>query len=398
MYKKKLKRNILLYYLSSFFSAGLFTIPIWVVFQEGFLSFEQIAFFASLNLIVTIILELPSGALADIIGRKWAIGLGNIFSGLGFLAIGILQSYPSMWIYTLFYGFGSSLVSGALSAIVYDSLKELDREEDFLKVRSTSSLFFQLFASFSILVGGYTYKIYEATPYILRGGLLIISFLLFIFMQEPRIDTKKFSFKSYLKQIKIGAKESFKNKSVFLVSALYILVLGLAFSNHRFFSQPYMIELGLGDIQRSWIASIIKISVSFLAFFISRNKRVIKSKYYSLLLPMFMVMSLVPAYFVSFPFALIILFSIAFPSGCGSYFIGILINKKIRSKYRATAISTLNMFVSLLYATNIFVGGYIKELIPIKAYYSLIGIFITIVIVPLTILNIREINHEPKKN
>jgi hypothetical protein len=211
-------------------------------------------------------------------------------------------------------------------------------------------------------------------------------------MTEPRIDTEKFSLKSYIKQLKVGFREAFKNKQVARISLLYILVLGIATSNHRFFSQPYMIEIGLDDIQRSWLSAFIKILISIIALFIAKNKKLIKSKYYLLLMPLIMVFSLLPSYFIVLPLSYIILLGVAFPSGSGDYFIGAIVNQKIASRYRATAISTLNMFVSGVYIINTMIGGLIKDTVPVSNYYSIIGVLVLIVIIPLTITIIRYFN------
>ena len=69
--EKKLQSNIWKFYLFDIFGAMLFAVPIIVLFwQENGLSLTQIMILQSLFSIAMVILEIPTGYLADIYGRK----------------------------------------------------------------------------------------------------------------------------------------------------------------------------------------------------------------------------------------------------------------------------------------------------------------------------------------
>ncbi|HUV47172.1 MAG TPA: hypothetical protein VMW29_03495, partial [Candidatus Bathyarchaeia archaeon] len=69
-YKKRLRRNISLAYINSFVIALIFIIPVWVAFERRVLTFTQMALVEVFAAGITTFLELPTGALADLIGRR----------------------------------------------------------------------------------------------------------------------------------------------------------------------------------------------------------------------------------------------------------------------------------------------------------------------------------------
>jgi len=70
--KKDLSRNIPIFYIYNALGAGLFFVPIWVVYQQEFMTFSQMAFFNALFYIIILVFELPTGAFADLVGRKYS--------------------------------------------------------------------------------------------------------------------------------------------------------------------------------------------------------------------------------------------------------------------------------------------------------------------------------------
>ena len=388
--KRGYKRNIPLLYVFSALTAGLFTVPVWITFQQEFLTFTQMAFFNSLFFILILIFELPTGAFADIAGRKLSITLGTIFNAIGHIYIGLNPSISSMYVFVIANGLGAALISGAKQSLVYDTLIEIDQVSDYPRISAQLTLYFQVLASAAILAGGYVFAINSGLPYILRGVFCFIGVLPTLFLVEPLIDSEIFTWKNYVKQTKMGIREAFKTRYLAKLSLWYVLLKGIVTSNHRFFSQPFMLEFGLSEVQRSWIASIIKLFIAFLTVYLASRKKLFSSKYYLTFIPIIMILSLLPAHFVSWPFLLIILVGVALPSGGVSTFLGYPLQLHIASKYRATALSALNMVASLVYAINNTLGGFVVELFSVSWYYFSVGLFVLLVVVPLTVNIVRS--------
>lgn len=385
-----MKRNITLYYFFLIFRAALVTIPIWIVFQEKFLTFPQIAFFASLILFITVAAELPTGVLADLIGKKRTLALGALLSSLSFIVLGIYPSFNTMIIHSILLGLGGALISGADDAIIFDSLKDMNKEGQYPKLSANYSFIFQIIAMIATAAGGYLYLISDGLPYLVRGGFLMLAVPVALMMKEPFTDSETFTLRNYIKQTWIGTKEAFHNVYTAKVSWLYILIGGLSMSTQRFFVQPFLVEIEVGDVARGWTSSVTKFALALILILLTRNKRVFQSKYFALLLPVVMFLSLTFIQYTAFPAVLVLLIGINLPSGARSVFLGQIINENFRSKYRATAMSAVNMLMMGVYGLTNYFGGLYADNNSVSMLFAIIGIFSLVFLIPLTINIIQE--------
>ncbi|MBU0974944.1 MFS transporter, partial [Patescibacteria group bacterium] len=224
------KRNISIFYFVEFFSSLYFLIPIWVAFELRYLSFSQLATIEIIIYASQLILELPTGALADLLGKKPTIFMGMIISGISYIVFGISDSYIDFVISAFLMGLGASLTSGAREALLFDTLKQVGKENTFDKVSSKLNVVFQSGMSAAILAGGFLSLIHFRLPPIAAGISLIISGIFVLFLFEPKIDTEKFTLINYIKQTKKGFMELFNSKYSSLISIFYGLVGGITFS------------------------------------------------------------------------------------------------------------------------------------------------------------------------
>lgn len=378
-----IKRNIIATFTSDLVLGTYFQLPIWIVYQSKFLDFGQIAFFSGLSLITEVIAQLPTGAFADLVGRRYALALGNLFMALPMFLIAFYPRPEIMVMYSIMWGLGRAFCMGTSKPLLYETLAKYDKTDLYPKILSKSVVLFQLSAAISIASGGYLYQIQSNLPYIVSGlASLIGVFTAFIFIEE---QVKQYSPKlaRFVTTAKLGFMEIFKNSFVTKLTILYALTLGIAQTSQQFFMQPYMLELGLGDIARSWTAMIIKISIALLGAKLIATAKVFSSKYFLLIIPILLVVSLLPAGFVTLPLAYLIFFGIAFNSGNSDLFLSAEINAHLSSSVRSTAVSIQRMLAST-------VGTIIQwlSIIPIAIYgvgryYSYLGIFALLIILPL---------------
>lgn len=63
-------RNIRLYYFLTFFLNAWFFMPNWVFYFNQFISIKEIALLSGTAKVLQIFMEIPSGAIADLLGYK----------------------------------------------------------------------------------------------------------------------------------------------------------------------------------------------------------------------------------------------------------------------------------------------------------------------------------------
>ncbi len=123
------KRLILLYYAFQFFFSLLLWVPIFYAYQQQLgLSDPEIFKIQSIYYIAFCLLEIPTGMMADAIGRRRSMRLGAFaLVGANLLVVGIptlIGPYIGFVVHWLLIALSRSLISGASSAYLYDALQD----------------------------------------------------------------------------------------------------------------------------------------------------------------------------------------------------------------------------------------------------------------------------------
>lgn len=114
-----------------FFHSFVLIVPIFVpLVQAHGLSMTQILQTQALYALTIACLEVPSGYIADIWGRRRAIIIGSGINGCGFLWLVFADGFADFLVYEVLLGIGLSLISGADLALLYDSQKQLEDTEE----------------------------------------------------------------------------------------------------------------------------------------------------------------------------------------------------------------------------------------------------------------------------
>jgi MFS family permease len=128
--RRRLQNNLSRTLVLGFFQVFLVIMPIAVpFFQSKGLSMQEVFSLQAVFGLVVLLTEVPSGYVADLIGRKHTLVIGAVFCGIGHT---LLLSADGFWTLVLFetaLGIGHSLVSGADIALLYDTELALGRGE-----------------------------------------------------------------------------------------------------------------------------------------------------------------------------------------------------------------------------------------------------------------------------
>ncbi len=333
-----------------------------------------------------LLMELPTGAFADLLGKRITVILSNILRAASMFVFAFADTFPEFLIFAFLMGLGEAMGSGAGEALLFDTLKQAGIEKDFSKYQSRFGLAFNVGLAISTLAGGFMDTVWFRLPalgYAVASLLSAIACLRFI---EPDIDTEKFTFVNYVNQIKNGVKEITKSNYAKKISLFFVLVGGISWLVMYSFKTILMTDLGFSSPQMGTFQSIARVAYSIILFQLLNKTKFITKKRAFYLFPIMMILSMVPTYWLSKWMTLPFLATAMLVSTARWTILTKYTNEIFSSKNRATAISTLSMAISLIYVVIMASSGPVMEYFggsPIV--FTILGILSAIFILPLGI-------------
>lgn len=156
--------NVRRFILFRIFFNSRFYYPIFtILFLDYGLTIEQFSLLNTVWAITIFCAEVPSGALADIIGRKHLLVATSVLMVAEMSLIGFVPLGNSTLIFTVFLvnrvlsGLAEALASGADEAIAYDSLAAEGNPEDWPRVLSVQMRLRSVAAMLSMTIGALIY-------------------------------------------------------------------------------------------------------------------------------------------------------------------------------------------------------------------------------------------------
>ena len=186
-YKRQLKSNIWKYFVFEGLWALVFFFPIYQLFYlaRG-MNITQIAFIAIAFSTVVLLLEVPSGMLADRWGRKKTLFLSQTF----LITCNIVVIYAhSVWMFMIssaIAGLWWVCYSGTATAFLYDTLKELKRDKEYEKLSGRLYLMTSVASFIAAFSAGFIFNISMMLPYILSAVTGFLSLFVIMSFTEPR--------------------------------------------------------------------------------------------------------------------------------------------------------------------------------------------------------------------
>ena len=124
--------NIRKFYFRQLFNDLMPIYPLYILmFQDKGVSVQQISILLVIWSISTVVLEIPSGIIADRWSRKLLVSMGSLFQGACYLTWLLSDGFFMYAIGFVLWGIGGAFKSGAEEALLYDSLKQESRDDTF---------------------------------------------------------------------------------------------------------------------------------------------------------------------------------------------------------------------------------------------------------------------------
>ena len=361
-----LEGNINKMYLLKAVKWFMIVMPIIVLFFEKHgLSLTQIMILQATYSFTVAVLEIPSGFFADIYGRRLSLFYGSILTFIGYLIFSFFSGFNEFFIAEILLGIGGSLISGADSALIYDTLLQLKKDEDYTKVEGKNYGIGNVSEGIAGIIGGFLAITSLDLPVYIQTFVLFFSIPISYSLVEPESSYK---LAKSIKSIWLVVKETFFEENKLKWYIIYSSSMGIGTLSIAWFVQPFLIEIETP----LFYYGIIWAGLNIITGITSYYSYLFKHKDLLIYISLIMVISFILLGYNISMYGLIFIVFIYLIRGIITPTLRNLININSTSERRATVLSLRSFIIRVSFAMIAPILGYITDYSDISfVFYSL---------------------------
>ncbi|MCK5176877.1 MAG: MFS transporter, partial [Candidatus Aenigmarchaeota archaeon] len=325
------------------------------------LSILQIMNILAVYFITIVLLEIPSGAVADIIGRKKTYAFGMLIIGICVLSYIFVETYIGFIFIEMLYGLGFALQSGANTALIWDTLKNLKKEKDFKKIQGKAQGIGLITVTFTSLFAGWIYSININFPLILSSIFLFIGFFVALSFKEPNRYSEKIRLRETLSLTKESASFTINHKQL-----LWLILFSsafLAFGRAIFWLfQKFFLDTGINIIYIGIIFSGATLIAAFSSILAHRIEKIMGRNLSFIIMFAFTFFALLFLSSGNIYFGISAIILTQFVLGYSNPIITDYINILSHSRNRATVLSVFSFSTNLMIGILLPFVGWLAEI------------------------------------
>lgn len=228
---KKTSKTIFVYYLlsavSRFGASFIFATYVTFLLSRG-LNLLDVNLVNMAYFVTVLLTEIPTGAIADVYGRKVSYLFSNLLLAGGFFIYGMSGSLLGFIAAEVTAAIGKTCESGAYQAWLVDSLKHEDYKKSLNRIFARETAISTIASVCAAIIGSMLADVNPVLPWYCGGCVMLVSSILTLFlMKEEYFVRGKYSIGEKLAEMKQTVKTSIgyvsKNKIIRFVLLLGIL-------------------------------------------------------------------------------------------------------------------------------------------------------------------------------
>lgn len=262
-----MKKSIKNIYIYTFIYSFLLLNPIWVIYllRIGY-SLYYITILDVIFYLTIVLVSLPLGRITDKIGRRKALFISSITTGVGIILFGIFTSFLGITLSYILWGIGVAINSSALESLTYDYSKSHNLK--YLEIYGAVNFLASLSVAIASIIGGFIGQYFGLKLVIIITGIIVILSTANTLKIKERIVIKRGKSVSY------NYWKFVKERRVFSLLVIRIALI-LDINMMIIFKQPYYERMGIGtaiigiiffiDVLFRGMSSLYTQKLSFLA-------------------------------------------------------------------------------------------------------------------------------------
>lgn len=382
--QQRLRNNIIAEYFYSFINNLSMSSSIWVLYlaYKG-MNLMQIGLLEGVYHLTSMLFEIPSGAVADLLGRKKTLIVSRILMVISCIIMLFADSFLGFALSFFFQALSGNSNSGAEEALLFDSLKLLGKEDHYLTVSGRINTLLEISQGIATVVGGVLAEYSYTYCYLTCIIIALLGLAPALIMTEPPIkvatpQAAKKHVSQIVKEHFITSSNVLKKDKTLLHLILYYSVIFSAYTLLFFYSQQYFYDHGLNKIQISivmFFAGIVACLGALLSerLYSKYGKKISMSG--ACLIALCVIAFSLNHLVIAIGALLIATFfnSLLYPIQSNA------LNQRIPSAQRATLISVNSMFFSVFMILFFPLVGAFADIIGLAYAFCIIGVIVLIV-------------------
>lgn len=347
--------------------------PVVVLFyQENDLGMKEIFILKAIYSFSIVGLEIPSGWMADVLGRKKTLIIGAVLGSAGIMMYSFSYGFWAFAIAEIILGAGNSFVSGADSALLYESLKSEGKQKDYVRHEGQITSAGNFAEAIAGIAAGFLAAISLRAPFYVQFIVTSLAIPAAFTLSESNIKQAA-QFKS-LKLFANQIRPIFNNNSELRIAVMLSALTGSATLTFAWLVQPFLKAINLPVEFFGVVWTVLNLSVgvsSALAFALEGKFK--RQKEILIIILILTAGYLFSGFFISRE-GIIFLFLFYLGRGLATPIFKNYINQHTPNQMRATILSVRNLIIRILFATTGPFWGWISDEISLNLAFILAGL------------------------
>lgn len=390
--KHQLERNITVYYILRILVKRLVWPILTIFLVRNQLSPTEIGTIFAASTIVGLVLEVPSGAIADRIGRRNAMAINFLGGAVSMFLFWIGDSFAMFLVAQMIYQAAGSLMTGTHQAFLYETLHELGRTDDLKRITGRALALSQwstgaLFVFVPILAN---WRL--DFPFLLNAVVFLGAAILAFSLTEPARATS-------VARTEVGRDffgfRAFLTNRPLVIGALFFASVGGINGILQDFRQVYLDAIGVDLVYFGFVYLGLRFITGLTGTLAERIEHRIGSRATILCIPAATLIAYVALSLIDQWYGVLFLILDGVEDGLTRPIEQERLNALIDGSKRATMLSISNLLEGLIRAGVVFLGGITIDYGGIHAGFALAAALVIIIVGPLTWQFIRIVPATP---
>jgi len=329
-------------------------LPVWVVFLQNAhgLSLTQVTLLDSAFWLTMVLTEVPTGAVADTLGRKHSQIIGMVLATGSILLFGLAPNYPLLILANSLWAFAITFISGADLAFFYDTLRELGREAEYPKYRGWLSAIVLASIAVSGFLGGLLGEFSLVATFLVTAALMVIGLIFLLWLKEPplELDPETGQNMSYKQTLKVAFNAIRQNPGLRYALAYSSLYLLMPSAIRVTFIQPHAVAIGLPIAALGVIALVMRLFQVGGASYAGQIVKYLGEWKLIVITPIFIFLGVLAIGWIESWVGIAVFASIGFFTAAASPTVENAINRQTPGAVRATILSVDSLLFRLMTA------------------------------------------------